>query len=115
MCAVIAKKHFLFLNAEKSFLINSLYLVFIIGVSLWLSTFARPCPGICLITVPILFLWKLLIQTSPILETSLKSLEKERSPIMLLAPLALTSKTGRVLILAPINLSKCEVLLTKML
>jgi len=37
-------------------------------------------------------------------------LEKDLSPIMLLAPLARRSKTGTVFILTPIDLSKYEVL-----
>ena len=43
---------------------------------------------------------------SPILEIVFLFLEKERSPIMLLAPFTLISKTGTVFILAPINFNK---------
>ena len=79
---------------------------------MWLSTLANPCPGICLITVPIEFLWKSLIHKSPILETVFLFLEKDLSPIMLLAPFTLRSSIGTVFIFDPINFSKYEVLST---
>ena len=47
---------------------------------------------------------------SPIFETVFLFLEKDLSPIILLAPLALRSKTGTVLIFTPINFSKYDVL-----
>ena len=46
------------------------------------------------------------MQISPIFETILGSFEKDLSPIILLEPLILISKTGNVLMLAPINFNK---------
>ena len=60
----------------------------------------------CFITVPIELSLNNFIHKSPIFETVLTLLEKERSPMILLAPLTLKSKTGNVLIFAPTNFSK---------
>ena len=79
------------------------------GVNLWLSTLANPWPGICLITVPMLCEWKLLIQKSPIWETIFGFFENDLSPIIELEPFNLKSRTGRVLIFTPIDLNKRDV------
>ena len=46
------------------------------------------------------------MQISPILETIFLSFENDLSPIILVAPFDLKSRTGKVLILTPIDLSK---------
>ena len=76
---------------------------------MWLSTLAKPWPGICLITVPILFEWNLLIQISPSLETIFGFPENDLSPIIELEPFDLKSRTGRVLMFTPIDFSKKDV------
>ena len=115
MCAVIAKKLDFFLKVEKSFFIKYFKFLFIMGVNLWLSTLAKPWPGICLITVPILFEWKLFMQISPIFETILGSFENDLSPITELEPFNLKSRTGRVLIFAPIDFYNKDVCFIKIL
>ena len=97
---------------------------------MWLSTLAKPWPGICLITVPILFEWNLLIQISPSLETIFEFpendlspifetifgfFENDLSPIIELDPSNLKSRTGRVLIFAPIDFNKKDVCFIKVL
>ena len=86
-----------------------------IGVNLWLSTLANPCPGICLIIVPIFLEWKRFMQISPILETIFGLFEKDLSAIIELEPFDLISKTGRVLIFAPIDFNKNDVWFIKIL
>jgi len=55
----------------------------ILGRFLWLSALAKPCPGICLITVATLFEWKSLIHLSPIFETIFLSVENDLSSTIL--------------------------------
>ena len=109
MWAVMAKRLALFLKGKKSFFSKYLRFFLIVGVNLWLSTLAKPCPGICLIIVPILFRWKLSMQMSPIVETTLGFFENDLSPIIELEPFDLKSRTGTVLIFIPIVLSKNDV------
>ena len=113
MCAVIAKNDLHILKGLKSLFISSLLLAFTIGNLKWLSDLDKPCPGICFITVPILFLEYKLMHKFPNLETVLGSVEKDLVPITLWLFFLLTSNTGTVFILIPTLWNISQILFMK--
>ena len=77
----------------------------ILGNSLWLSTIAFPCPGICLITGKMPASIIPLHAESPREVTILGFAENDLSPIIECIILLLTSKHGAQLTLIPNSLS----------